>query len=157
MARSLHLRDGVSQHLRLNFVDGRWGPAESGQSRPDVNPADLSDVIGEFAESGGVDVDRAVDAAAAALPAWRALGPIKRAVPLAEAGRLLAARAEEFAAAITREQGKLLGEARGEVARARAVLDFTVGQARLLGGVTAPPRTSGRSPTPSAARSGWWG
>lgn len=47
-------------------------------------------------------------------------------------------RAEEFAAVITREQGKLLTEARGEVARARAVLDFTAGQARLLGGVTAP-------------------
>jgi aldehyde dehydrogenase (NAD+) len=39
---------------------------------------------------------------------------------------------------ITREQGKLLSEARGEVARARAVLEFTAGQARLLGGVTAP-------------------
>ncbi|MDI3384995.1 aldehyde dehydrogenase family protein [Streptomyces sp. B-S-A8] len=128
----------MSQHLRLNFVDGRWSRAESGLTRENVNPADFSDVLGEFAESGGVDADRAVDAAAAALPAWRALGPIKRAAHLTEAGRLLDARADEVAAAITREQGKLLAEARGEVRRALAVLEFTAGQARRLGGVTAP-------------------
>ncbi|MDQ8702712.1 aldehyde dehydrogenase family protein [Streptomyces sp. LHD-70] len=128
----------MAQHLRLNFVDGRWAPAESGLTRENVNPADFSDVLGEFAESGGVDTDRAVDAAAAALPAWRALGPIRRAAHLTEAGRLLAARAEEVAAAITREQGKLLAEARGEVQRALSVLEFTTGQARRLGGVTAP-------------------
>ncbi|MGW1006003.1 aldehyde dehydrogenase family protein [Streptomyces sp. NPDC002520] len=125
-------------HQLLNLVDGQWVPAEAGQTRENVNPADLSDVIGEFAESGGVDVDRAVDAAAAALPRWRDAGPIRRADHLAAAGRILAERAEEFASVITREQGKLLAEARGEVARARAVLDFTVEQARLLGGVTAP-------------------
>lgn len=125
-------------HLLLNFIDGQWAPGESGQSRPDTNPADFTDVIGEFTESGGVDIDRAVDAAATALPAWRGLGPIKRAAVLAEAARILRGRAGEFAAAITREQGKLLSEARGEVSRALAVLDFTAGQARLLGGVTAP-------------------
>ncbi|TGA87355.1 aldehyde dehydrogenase family protein [Streptomyces sp. MZ04] len=125
-------------HLLLNFIDGQWAPSESGQSRSDLNPADFTDAIGEFTESGGVDIDRAVDAAATALPRWRELGPIKRAAVLTEAARILRERAPEFAAAITREQGKLLGEARGEVARSLAVLDFTAGQARLLGGVTAP-------------------
>ncbi|MER7409344.1 aldehyde dehydrogenase family protein [Streptomyces cacaoi] len=128
----------VAEHHTLNFIDGRWRPSESGQTRTDENPADPRDVLGEFAESGGVDTDTAVEAAARALPDWRAAGPLRRAEHLAAAGALLAERAEEFAAAITREQGKLLGEARGEVRRARAVLDFTAGQARLLGGVTAP-------------------
>lgn len=128
----------MAQHLRLNFIDGQWIPAESGQIRENVNPADFSDVIGEFTESGGVDVDHAVDAAAAALPAWRGLGPIERAAYLARASLILGDRAEDVAAVITREQGKLLSEARGEVSRARAVVDFTAGQARLLGGVTAP-------------------
>ncbi|MFF4825436.1 aldehyde dehydrogenase family protein [Streptomyces sp. NPDC001312] len=127
-----------SQHLRRNFIDGQWDPAESGLTRENTNPADVSDRIGEFAEPGGVDVDRAVDAATAALPGWRGLGPVRRAEFLARAGNLLTERAEEFAAVITREQGKLLAEARGEVTRARTVLDFTAGQARLLGGVTAP-------------------
>ncbi|MET9532982.1 MULTISPECIES: aldehyde dehydrogenase family protein [unclassified Streptomyces] len=128
----------VPQHLRLNFIDGQWLPAESGQLRENIDPADLSDVIGEFTESGGVDVDHAVDAAATALPGWRALGPVARAVHLTAASRILGERAAEVASVITREQGKLLSEARGEVARARAVIDFTAGQARLLGGVTAP-------------------
>ncbi|MFH8570602.1 aldehyde dehydrogenase family protein [Streptomyces sp. NPDC017993] len=131
-------RPPVAPHHLLNFIDGRWTPAESGQTRTNINPADLHDRLGEFAESGGEDTDRAVTAASAALPGWRALGPIRRAAYLTEIGRQLAERSEEFAASITREQGKLLSEARGEVARARAVLDFTAGQARLLGGVTAP-------------------
>ncbi|WP_406135217.1 aldehyde dehydrogenase family protein [Streptomyces sp. NBC_01089] len=135
---SVAQRNQVPQHLRLNFIDGQWLPAESGQLRENIDPADLSDVIGEFTESGGVDVDHAVDAAATALPGWRAQGPIVRAGYLTAASRILGERAAEVAAAITREQGKLLGEARGEVARARAVIDFTAGQARLLGGVTAP-------------------
>lgn len=131
-------REPVAAHRLLDFVDGQWRPSESRQWRPNVNPAELDDVIGEFTESGGVDVDLAVDAAARALPDWRALGPIARGERLSAASALLAERAEEFARTITREQGKLIGEARGEVARARAVLDFTAGQARLLGGVTAP-------------------
>ncbi|MFD4761695.1 hypothetical protein ACFWOJ_23330 [Streptomyces sp. NPDC058439] len=61
----------MSLHLRLNFIDGQRVPAESVQVRKTINPADFADVIGEFTESGGVDADRAVDAAAAALPSWR--------------------------------------------------------------------------------------
>ncbi|MFK0292724.1 aldehyde dehydrogenase family protein [Streptomyces sp. NPDC090442] len=52
--------------------------------------------------------------------------------------RQLADREDEFTDAVVREQGKLRAEARGEVARIRAVLEFTAGRARLLGGVTAP-------------------
>ncbi|WP_030608423.1 hypothetical protein [Streptomyces sclerotialus] len=48
-------------------------PAESGWTRTHLNPADLTDRIGEFTESGGDDADRAVDAAAAALPVGTAI------------------------------------------------------------------------------------
>lgn len=128
----------MAAHHTLNLIDGRWQPSESGQTRTNENPADHTDILGEFTESGGVDTDHAVDAASRALPEWRGMGPLRRAEHLSAASALLAERAETFARAITREQGKLLGEARGEVRRARAVLDFTAGQARLLGGVTAP-------------------
>ncbi|MFE3772789.1 aldehyde dehydrogenase family protein [Streptomyces sp. NPDC059122] len=131
-------RQPVAAHHLLNFIDGRWAPAASGRTRTNRNPADLRDRIGEFTESDGADAERAVAAAATALPGWRALGPIRRAAHLTALGRQLADREEEFTAAITREQGKLRAEARAEVARARAVLEFTAGQARLLGGVTAP-------------------
>src|SRR5947208_13902704 len=127
-----------------NYIAGEWVPAESGQTRPNVNPGDVTDHIGQFAESGGVDVDTAVDAAKAALPSWKALGPIKRAEYLRRAERLLEDRAEDVAEVISREQGKLLKEARGEVKRALAIIDFTAGEARRLNGVTTPaeePRT----------------
>src|SRR5690606_42112639 len=79
-----HVRDHTADpadrpELLGDFIDGNWRPTESGRTRPDVNPADASDVIGEFAESGGADADDAVEAAARAWPAWRELGPIARA------------------------------------------------------------------------------
>lgn len=128
----------------VNFIGGRWVASETGHTRTNINPADTADVIGEVTESGGVDVESAVDAARAAQPAWHELGPIRRAEHLREARRLLAERSAEFAETITREQGKLLAESRGEVTRALAVLDFTTGEARRLNGVTTPaedPRT----------------
>ncbi|MET9342028.1 aldehyde dehydrogenase family protein [Nonomuraea sp. NPDC003804] len=128
----------------LNHIGGEWRAPESGQTRPNLNPGDLSDQLGDFAESGGADVELAVEAATAAMPAWKALGPIRRAEHLRAAERLLEDRAEDFAQAITREQGKLLKEARGEVRRALAILDFTAGEGRRLKGETLPaeePRT----------------
>ncbi|WP_433327931.1 aldehyde dehydrogenase family protein [Spirillospora sp. CA-294931] len=131
-------------HLLRNFIGGEWRPPESGLTRPNRSPADVSDHLGDFAESGGPDVDYAVAAAAEAFPAWKALGPLGRAEYLRTAERLVEERAEDLAVAISREQGKLLSEARGEVRRALAVIDFTAGEARRLNGVTTPaeePRT----------------
>ena len=135
--------DFYSRYLR-NFVGGEWCAAAEEQTRPDINPADVADCIGDFAESAAADVGAAVAAARAAQPAWKDLGPIVRAERLRRAGALLAERAEEVAHAITREQGKLLRESRGEVSRALAILDFTAGEGRRLNGVTTPaeePRT----------------
>ncbi|WP_157252646.1 aldehyde dehydrogenase family protein [Nonomuraea typhae] len=134
----------IPSRYLLNHIGGEWRAPESGQTRPNINPGDLSDHIGDFAESGGADVELAVEAAAAALPAWKALGPVKRAEHLRAAERLIEERAEDFAQAITREQGKLLKEARGEVSRSLAILDFTAGEGRRLKGETLPaeePRT----------------
>ncbi|MBB5076222.1 aldehyde dehydrogenase family protein [Nonomuraea endophytica] len=134
----------IPSRYLLNHIGGEWRAPESGQTRPNINPGDVSDHIGDFAESGGADVELAVEAAAAAMPAWKALGPIKRAEHLRAAERLIEERAEDFAQAITREQGKLLKEARGEVKRALAILDFTAGEGRRLKGETLPaeePRT----------------
>lgn len=124
--------------LRGNLINGIWQPAIGGAGRPNVNPSDTTDVLGEFAESGHRDVAMAVAAAEAASPAWRSMGPIRRADVLRRAGELLAARADEVAAVISREQGKRLVEARGEVERGLAILDFTRGEARRLNGVTTP-------------------
>lgn len=127
-----------------NYVEGRWASPESGQSRTNTNPADATDVIGEFAESGGPDTEMAVTAAARAQEEWRALGAIARAQYLRRVEDALRDRREEFARTITWEQGKRLDEARSEVDRSLAILDFTAGEARRLNGVTTPaedPRT----------------
>lgn len=132
-----------ADHL-LNYVNGTWTPSSGGQTRPNLNPADTGDVIGEFGESVAADVTAAVDAAEAAQPDWDAIGPIERAKVLTKAARLIEDRIEDFAAAITREQGKRLGEARGEVTRGLAILEFHVGEARRMNGETTAaeePRT----------------
>jgi alpha-ketoglutaric semialdehyde dehydrogenase len=131
------------EHL-LNYVNGTWTPSASGQSRLNLNPANTDDVIGEFTESVTADVTRAVDAAEAAQAQWDAIGPIERAKVLTKANRLIEERIEEFAEAITREQGKRLPEARGEVTRGLAILDFHIGEARRMNGETTAaeePRT----------------
>jgi alpha-ketoglutaric semialdehyde dehydrogenase len=122
----------------LNFIAGRRQPAADGSTRPNVNPADIRDVVGEFAESSALDVEAAVDAASRAAREWRETTPIARAEILARAQAILTDRAEEIAAAITREQGKQINEAQGEVRRALSILDFTRGEARRLGGETLP-------------------
>lgn len=130
-------------HL-LNHIDGVWTASASGDTRDNRNPANIDDVIGAFTESITADVTAAVDAAEAAQPAWDAIGPIERAKVLTRAARLIEERIDLFAAAITREQGKRLSEARGEVTRSLAILEFTIGEARRINGVTTPaeePRT----------------
>ncbi len=121
-----------------NFIAGEWRPSASGATRPNLNPADVADVVGHFADSGAEDVTDAVEAAVAAAPAWRDLTPVARGELLQRAGEVIRERSEEFAAAITREQGKLLREARAEVSRALSILTFTAGEGRRLNGVTTP-------------------
>lgn len=127
----------------LNFVRGEWRGPESGQSRANRNPADPADVLGKFPESGAADAELAVDAAAEAFPAWRDLGPISRGEILERARELLTERAEEIAKAITREQGKRLSEARGEVRRGAAILGYIAGEGRRISGQTLPSEEPG--------------
>jgi aldehyde dehydrogenase (NAD+) len=130
-------------HL-LNHIDGSWRPSVGGRLRSNLNPANTDDVIGRFSDSVAADAVAAIDAAVAAQPAWDAAGPIARAQVLGRARRLVEERVDEFAAAITREQGKRSSEATGEVHRSLAILDFTIGEARRMNGVTTPaeePRT----------------
>ncbi|MEE1824854.1 aldehyde dehydrogenase family protein, partial [Streptomyces sp. BE20] len=131
------------EHL-LNHIAGRWTPSLTGKVRPNLNPADTTDVIGDFTESGTEDATTAIDAATTAQHDWDTIGPIERAKLLKTAATLITERSETFAEAITREQGKRLSEGRGEVARSLTILDFTIGEARRINGVTTPaeePRT----------------
>ena len=124
--------------LQLNFIDGHWSASESGATFPKANPADLSDHIGDFADSTAADADEAIEAAKRAQPAWDALGTIKRGEILYRAAELLTERIETVADAVSREQGKTRAEARGEVKRAVDIIRLTAGEGRRLHGSTLP-------------------
>ncbi|WP_255954619.1 aldehyde dehydrogenase family protein [Streptomyces odontomachi] len=127
-----------------NHIADRWCDADSGRTQENRNPADLTEVVSHSAESGATDVQAAVEAARSGSAAWQALGPVRRGEIVMRAARLVGERRQEFAETITREQGKLLREALGEVDRTVALLEYTAGEGRRLGGATLPaddPRT----------------
>src|SRR3954454_7912980 len=95
-----------------NYIAGEWRPSAGGDTYEKRNPARPDELVGEFPSSAREDVDLAVEAASAALPAW-SRGPIaKRAAVLMGAAPLIDERAEAIAQDMTREMGKPLREAR---------------------------------------------
>ena len=92
-----------------NLIAGEWCAAETGATFENRNPADRGDLIGRFAASTAADAERAVAAAHAAFPGWRATPIGKRAAMLETAAAYLEAHAEAFGHELTREEGKLLG------------------------------------------------
>jgi len=104
-----------------------------------TNPADPADVIGTFVPGGGIDVDRAVSAAAAAAPAWAGAPGQARADALARVAARVEARAEELAQLVCREVGKPIVEARGEAARTAAILRYHAQAALDPDGEVYPP------------------
>ncbi|MBX9395780.1 aldehyde dehydrogenase family protein [Streptomyces sp. TRM72054] len=93
-------RDGM-------YIDGAWRPAAGQDEIEVVNPAD-EEIIGRVPAGTAEDVDRAVRAARAALPAWSATPPAERAARLAALRDVLAARKDEIAETITAELGSPL-------------------------------------------------
>ena len=121
-----------------NFVNGAWVESRSGRSLERRNPADLRDLIGYAPLSTRAEVREAIESAERAFPAWRSEPAPRRGKILANAARKLEERREDVARLISREEGKTLGEARGELGRAINILDYTAGEARRLKGETLP-------------------
>jgi acyl-CoA reductase-like NAD-dependent aldehyde dehydrogenase len=114
-----------------NLIDGTWSAEGDGVAKQDLNPADQRDVIGLIPLARPEQAAAAVDAAAAAFPAWRATSIVERGVILSKAADLLRDRRETIAADITRENGKTLREARVEVTKSADFLDYYAGVGRL--------------------------
>lgn len=119
-----------------NFINGKWVKSESSRSVPNVNPANISDVIGEVHLATRAEARAAVDSAAEAFRAWRATPSPTRGRIVAKAARLLAEHKEELAQILTREEGKTIAESRGELQRSINVADFCAGESRRLNGET---------------------
>ncbi|HDR9046172.1 TPA: NAD-dependent succinate-semialdehyde dehydrogenase [Burkholderia vietnamiensis] len=98
-----------------NLVDGSWRAALDGRCFDVTNPATL-DTIAYAPDSGAADARAATDAAARALPAWRATPARERAAILRAWHAAIVAHTDDLAKLMSLEQGKPLAEARGEVA-----------------------------------------
>jgi aldehyde dehydrogenase (NAD+) len=126
-----------------NLIDGQWVASSSGATFENRNPAKLDDVIGHFPLATAVEVEQAIDAANAALPGWANLPPPARGAILDKVSRILEARADEIATALTREEGKTLAEAKGEVIRARDIFRYYAGEGWRNGGDVLPSNVAG--------------
>jgi len=121
-----------------NHIGGEWTTARSGETFDNVNPADTRDIVGRFQASSAEDARAAVDAAAAAFATWRTTPITRRASVLLEAANHLEAHAAEFAAELTREEGKPLSLAKDEFMRSAQTLRFYAIEGQTLGGETFP-------------------
>lgn len=117
-----------------NYIDGEWVESETGNTTTLRNPADTSDVIGEFQQSSSDDAARAIEAAAAATEHWATTPGPDRGTILRATARRLEDRKDELAETITREEGMVLDEAAGEVQRAVDIFYYYAEKARDVGG-----------------------
>jgi len=121
-----------------NLIGGKWVPARSGATFLSTSPANHEDVVGSFPSSAADDVDDAVQAAKGAFPAWSLMPAPKRGEILFKVARILAEHKEELSRLMTREMGKVLTEARGDVQEAIDVAYYMAGEGRRLFGMTVP-------------------
>jgi alpha-ketoglutaric semialdehyde dehydrogenase len=121
-----------------NFIAGRWSAPDGGAYFENRNPANPSDVIGEFPLSGRAEVARAVESARRGFEAWRRWPAPARGDVLKRVGDIMTSRKEEIADAMTREMGKPLVETRGDVQEGIDTAYYASSEGRRLFGHTVP-------------------
>jgi aldehyde dehydrogenase (NAD+) len=121
-----------------NRIDGDWVRSGSRKLFDNINPAEISDVVGRFQASTSADARSAVDAASAAFEAWKNAPVSSRATVLNRAANYLEGNADRFANEITREQGKALNLAKDEILRSAQTLRFYAVEGQSFTGETFP-------------------
>ena len=121
-----------------NFINGRWVESRSGRTFKSVNPARTDDVVAIAPESNAADVNAAVAAARKAFPVWSRIPAPRRGELLFKVAELLVRRKTEMGQLVTREMGKILPEALGDVQEAIDMAYYMAGEGRRLSGETVP-------------------
>ncbi|MDR3455143.1 MAG: aldehyde dehydrogenase family protein [Rhodoferax sp.] len=118
--------------MQCNYIGGAWveGP---GVSR-NLNPSNLSDLVGEYACADAAQATQAIDAAHGAFIQWSLSTPQQRFDVLDQVGSELLARKAELGNLLAREEGKTLPEAIAEVGRAGQIFKFFAGEALRIPG-----------------------
>jgi alpha-ketoglutaric semialdehyde dehydrogenase len=121
----------------LNYIGGKWVPARSGKKFESHNPAN-GELIGAVQSSDREDVEDAVQAAVGAFQKWRKYPAPKRAELIYRVSEILRARKQEMGELLTREMGKVLPEALGDVQEAIDMAMYMAGEGRRLNGLLVP-------------------
>jgi len=119
-----------------SFINGKWIESTSGKTIPNINPADTNDIIGEAQLCTREEAKSAIEAAYGAFKSWKRTPAPARGRILAKMARLMEEHKEELAQLLSHEEGKTIGEARGEVQRGTNVVEFCAGETRRLNGET---------------------
>jgi aldehyde dehydrogenase (NAD+) len=122
--------------LFKNYINGEW--VDGGEAFDNRNPANTNEVVGRFVQGKPADVAAAAEAAQAALPAWSNMSGPARGNILYKAADLLDKRFDQVAADMTREEGKSLPEAKGEVRRSINIFRYFAGEGSRLPGMLVP-------------------
>jgi len=121
-----------------HFIAGEWCDGVSGETFESRNPADTRDVIGRFQAGSHADVAMAIKAAETAWPMWSRTPAPKRGEILYRFGALMAEHKERLSQAMSREMGKVIAEARGDVQEGIDIAFLMAGEGRRMFGDTVP-------------------
>ena len=125
------------------YIGGAWRDADSGETIEVRDPA-AGAPLGTVPRMGAAETRRAIDAAAAALPAWKAKTARERAAILRRWFDLMLDNREDLARLMTLEQGKPLAEARGEIVYAAGFVEWFAEEGKRVYGETVPPHLADR-------------
>ncbi|MBC8165461.1 MAG: aldehyde dehydrogenase family protein [Bryobacteraceae bacterium] len=118
-----------------NYINGEW---VSGPTFENRNPANTDELVGLFVKGSEADVNSAADAAQAAFPGWSGMPGPARGNFLYKVAEILDRDFEKIAADMTREEGKTLPEAKGEVRRSINIFRYFGGEGSRLNGMLVP-------------------
>ncbi len=133
---SIQLKDPSLLSQRC-YIGGQWIDAQPGATRHVVNPA-TGARIGIAPKMGAAETRRAIEAAAAAFPAWRAKTAKERSAILRKWYELMLANVDDLALILTSEQGKPLAEAKGEITIGAAYVEWFAEEAKRVYGDVIP-------------------
>jgi len=119
------------------YIDGAWVDADNGETLSVSNPVD-GGTLGTVPKLGADETRRAIEAAGAAYPAWRAKTAKERAVILRKWYELMIENQEDLAVIMTSEQGKPVAESKGEIVYAAAFVEWFAEEGKRVYGDTIP-------------------
>src|SRR5262249_51994473 len=135
------LEDAMYTSLE-HYIDGNWVKPSGDKSQDVMNPA-TSKPIGQLGHVSRGDLDKALAAADKGFKQWRKVSAFERGKILRKAAELVRARTDDIAKVLTQEQGKVLMEAKLEVASAADVIDWYAGEGQRAYGRIIPARPDG--------------